>query len=516
MANKTNQGPAGTRVRQGVALYMRMSTDGQIGSIPTQRIALTAYARRHRMEIVKEYTDSGKSGLTIKQRKGLLSLIHDVTSGAGVPFQAVLVYDVTRWGRFQDPDESAHYEFICKNAGIKILYVAEQFNNDDSLASLILKTVSRVRAAEDSREKSAKVVAGQARLARQGFKQGGPAGYGLRRVSLEKNGNVRRELANGERKSALTDRVALVLGPEHEIAVVRRIYDWYLAGDLQDAAISRALNAEAIPTEYGLGRTWTAPIVHRILTSEKYIGTAIYNRTTQRMQTVAVRTPESSWIRKRNAFPALIDVATFQRAQELRRCRGRGIPTEVLLDMLRMLYRENGKVSTDLINQDPRVPSATTFTNRFQSLTKAYFLAGVAPHPRGVRHVEKYRKTEAVRSRIFLEICECVVAANVSLEPGHSRNTFVLNGRIQAQVIVSRAERFNRSAKVNRWCFPIDKRLGTQFLIAVQLEPDDTGVRAVYLFDLASIDVPVLLMREERPDEFIDNHYPDLAAIFGY
>jgi DNA invertase Pin-like site-specific DNA recombinase len=37
----------------------------------------------------------------------------------------VLVYDVSRWGRFQDIDESAHYEFVCKQAGIKVAYCAE-------------------------------------------------------------------------------------------------------------------------------------------------------------------------------------------------------------------------------------------------------------------------------------------------------------------------------------------------------------------------------------------------------
>jgi hypothetical protein len=26
-----------------------------------------------------------------------------------------LVYDITRWGRFQDVDESAYYEFTCWN-----------------------------------------------------------------------------------------------------------------------------------------------------------------------------------------------------------------------------------------------------------------------------------------------------------------------------------------------------------------------------------------------------------------
>jgi hypothetical protein len=31
----------------------------------------------------------------------------------------------SRWGRFQDADESAHYEFLCKSAGIPVHYCAE-------------------------------------------------------------------------------------------------------------------------------------------------------------------------------------------------------------------------------------------------------------------------------------------------------------------------------------------------------------------------------------------------------
>jgi hypothetical protein len=28
---------------------------------------------------------------------------------------------VGRWGRFQDSDEAAHYEFLCKMSGIQLL-----------------------------------------------------------------------------------------------------------------------------------------------------------------------------------------------------------------------------------------------------------------------------------------------------------------------------------------------------------------------------------------------------------
>jgi len=67
-------------------------------------------------------------------------------------FEYILVYDVSRWGRFQDVDESAHYEFICKQAGIKVAYCAEQFDNDGSMISSIVKNIKRVMAAEYSRE----------------------------------------------------------------------------------------------------------------------------------------------------------------------------------------------------------------------------------------------------------------------------------------------------------------------------------------------------------------------------
>lgn len=100
-------------------------------------------------------------------------------------FAAVLVYDVSRWGRFQDADESAYYEFICREAGIKVHYCAEQFENDGSLSATIIKSMKRAMAGEYSRELSTKVFTGQCRLIRLGFRQGGPAGYGLRRQLVD-------------------------------------------------------------------------------------------------------------------------------------------------------------------------------------------------------------------------------------------------------------------------------------------------------------------------------------------
>ena len=166
------------------AQYVRRSTEHQQYSTENQGDKIREYADRRNIEIVRTYADEGKSGLNIGGRLALQQLIKDVESGA-VDFKLVLVYDVSRWGRFQDADESAYYEYICRRAGIHVTYVAEQFENDGSPVSTIVKGVKRAMAGEYSRELSAKVFAGQCRLIELGFRQGGPAGYGLRRVLID-------------------------------------------------------------------------------------------------------------------------------------------------------------------------------------------------------------------------------------------------------------------------------------------------------------------------------------------
>ncbi|MFM0492409.1 recombinase family protein, partial [Paraburkholderia graminis] len=56
-------------------------------------------------------------------------------------FSKVLVFDVSRWGRFQDIDEAAFYEYACRRAGVDVIYVAESFANDGSPATSVIKAL---------------------------------------------------------------------------------------------------------------------------------------------------------------------------------------------------------------------------------------------------------------------------------------------------------------------------------------------------------------------------------------
>src|SRR5688572_28337311 len=136
-------------------------------------------------------------------------------------FPYTTLFRSSRWGRVQDADESAYYEYICKRVGIAVHYCAEQFENDGSPVSTIVKGVKRAMAGEYSRELSAKVFAGQCRLIELGYRQGGMPGFGLRRKLIDQSGTAKGELTRGEQKSIQTDRVVLVAGPSEELETVQ-------------------------------------------------------------------------------------------------------------------------------------------------------------------------------------------------------------------------------------------------------------------------------------------------------
>lgn len=273
--NPAGMQPSPTPVR--AAQYVRMSTEHQQYSTENQSDVIRDYAAKRGYVIVRTYADDGKSGLKMEGRNSLRAMIDDVQAGAA-DFQAILVYDVSRWGRFQDTDESAYYEYLCKRAGIEVHYCAEQFENDGGPAATIIKSVKRAMAAEYSRELSSKVFKGQCKLIELGYRQGGPAGFGLRRMLIDHTHQEKGFLARGEKKSLQTDRVILVRGPEEEVRIVQWIYEMFIRENRCEREIAEILNARGILTD--LGRPWTRATVHEVLTNEKYIGSFVKPQST--------------------------------------------------------------------------------------------------------------------------------------------------------------------------------------------------------------------------------------------
>ena len=401
------------------AQYVRMSTEHQQYSTENQADAIREYAATRDIEIVRTFADAGKSGLRIQGRDALQELLDVVREGTA-DFSTILVYDVSRWGRFQDADESAFYEYTCKRAGITVQYCAEQFANDGTVGSTIIKTVKRAMAGEYSRELSAKVFKGQCRLIEIGFRQGGAAGYGLRRQLIDHAGNAKGELARGEQKSIQTDRVILVPGPPDEVEIVREIYRMFIEDRMNEAQIAAALNVRS-------GGQWSRATVHQVLTNEKYIGHNVYNRVSFKLKVKRVRNPPEMWVRHDGAFEAIVDERDFYTAQGIILERHRRFSDDEMLGRLRELLSRHGRLSALLIDEAAPGPSSAVYRHRFGSLVQAYQAIEYTPD-RDLRFLEVNRRLRRLYPQVMAETVAALAQTGGHVERDPETDLLTNNG----------------------------------------------------------------------------------------
>lgn len=421
------------------AQYLRMSTDHQQYSLDNQADAIARYALQHGFQIVKTYSDPAKSGLLLKNRAGLKQLLKDVIEETCM-LRAVLVYDVSRWGRFQDADEAAHYEYLCKSAGVPVHYCAEMFTNDNKTSSMILKTLKRMMAGEYSRELSAKVKTGLVRLAKLGYKLGGSAPYGLRRQLLDTKGNPKQILEYGERKSLANEHVILVPGPKEEVAIMRRIFHEFVNERHSTNLIAADLNREGIP--FLRGATWRAGTVGLLLQDHHYMGMQVWGRTTTFLSSPLKRLPLNQWEICANAFQPIISKELFLRAQQVfANCTFR-LSNDQMLQRLRQTLEAYGLLNATIIDQSRLCPGTTAYLRRFGSLLNAYARIGY-DKPESVKKATSRARGVLVRESLIRSIVEA------------------LPGQIEEMQSSKRFKRLLRCRKtglliavVVAWCYP--------------------------------------------------------------
>ena len=458
-----------------VAAYVRMSTEHQQYSTSNQMDAIREYAVQRHMEIVRTYSDEGKSGLNIRGRDALGRMIGDVENRS-TDFAGILVYDVSRWGRFQDADESAYYEYICRRAGIAVHYCAEQFENDGSPVSTIVKSVKRAMAGEYSRELSSKVFQGACRLIQLGYKQGGTAGYGLRRMLVDQSGQHKGVLNLGQQKSIQTDRVILVPGPSEEVAVVRWIYEQFVHEQKNEAEIARMLNSGGTLTDFG--RPWTRGTVHEVLTNEKYIGNNVYHRTSFKLKRKHVENPPEMWVRVEGAFTPIVEPNVFFLAHGVILGRSRRLTDEEMLAKLRDVLKEHGRLSGILIDETENLPSSAAFRHRFGSLVCAYRLIGYDPQI-DYGFVEINRKLRQQHPKLVASVIGQLTSLGATAVQDEATGLLSINDELYVSIVLCRHQ--STAAGSSRWVVRLDESLKPDLTIAVRMDAANEHIRDFYL-----------------------------------
>lgn len=366
-AEPTAARPA-TRFR-GVAYYRHSAQDRQENSVAIQQELVQKWARENGVEIIHEFADRGKSGLTAEGRDEFNDMMDNWVKKRQ-DFEFVLCLDVSRWGRFQDIDLSATYSADCKKHGKQVIYTTLGMPRSDDPFYSVHVQFERFRAAQYSKELSVKVFHGCIKIAQQGFWVGGKPPYGFERLLLDEARNPVQILAPKQRKGIQNQRVTLTPGSDEEVTVVRRIFREFVETRNSLNLIAQGLNCDGIKA--ARGGNWNAGKVRRILTNVMYAGTLVYNKTTQKLMTPTRRNPEDQWIRTAGAFTPIIDQDVFSQAQLLFEEELLKYSPAVMLEHLERLHSQYGFLRPSMLQADGKAPSAATYATRFSSLDAAY------------------------------------------------------------------------------------------------------------------------------------------------
>ena len=476
--------------RRRAVAYVRMSTGLQQYSPDNQMAVIERYAAENDMEIVATYSDEARSGLRLENRPGMRQMLEDaIREDSG--FDTILVYDISRWGRFQNPDQSASIEYACQEADVEVHYCLEQFVNDGSPVSNIIKAVKRSMAAEHSRVLSEKVFAGQCRLIGLGFRQGGMAGYGLRRMRIDQNRNPLGLLDRGQYKSLQTDRVILVPGPEEEVETVRWMYRQFVEGGRLEGEIAALLNEKGIVTD--LGRPWTRGTVHQVLTNEKYVGHNVYNRHSYKLKEKHRNNPPEEWVRADGVFEAVVDAPLFFTARGMIRERNRRFSDDDMIDCLRELLKKEGFLSGIVIDEADNMPSSGAYASRFGSLVRAYSLVGFTPE-RDYDYIEINRALRRIHAdAVTGAIAEIQkIGGAVSRDP--ATDLLTVNGEFTASIVVARCR--HTKAGSRRWNIRLDTGLAPDLTVALRMDSVNEAVLDYYLLPLPILDTNRIRLAE--------------------
>lgn len=284
------------------AVYVRVSTEmwTQKSSIAHQKNFFEKYISERGWELYRIYEDI-ESGMSVKKREGLQSLIEDSEKGL---FDILLTKSISRFAR--NTLEGLKYIREFRKKDIRFITIEDAFDSfeyDEFMFTLLLSMAQK-----ESEKISERIKFGKNQRANKGLYNGSNAPYGYK-----KEGKNR-----------------LVSAEDTTTEIVRIIFSMYIDGSGL-YKIAKYLNKQAYPTPSmvaGKGNSnnlWHQSTIKNILTNEIYIGNMVQNKSKTKDLLGGIREAnlENEYIRVNNTHEAIIDKNTFNLVQRILKQRGK-------------------------------------------------------------------------------------------------------------------------------------------------------------------------------------------------
>jgi DNA invertase Pin-like site-specific DNA recombinase len=304
--------------------YYRKSSEDDGGSVDQQQKWALAAAPSQGVEVVREFADQAKKGHETASRTAFHEMLRFCQQEAkrGSPVEAIVCWHPNRFSR-ADSQETGWFVWEFRKAGVGRMFTAARgwvdFGRmEDRIIFGIEQDASNHRYVVDLARDCTR---GRLSGAREGRWMGGPVPYGYR-AELEKvtvKGKTRWRTAR------------LVLGPDHEGEVVRRLFIDYARTAVGLRGLAQRLTAAGVPAPKGGKKGWGTNTVKRILLNPAYLGRVVWARRTEgkffgvvNAELVPLSGPQKSrpndeggWVyAPSQTHEPLVDQKTWERCQE--------------------------------------------------------------------------------------------------------------------------------------------------------------------------------------------------------
>lgn len=312
--------------------YVRCSTEMQADSPEQQKKEILEFAHKNGYHVTEWFVDFGKSGTTFDQRpefRRLRSIVEDRP-----PFEAVICYDESRWGRAIDPEENTFMRVVFRKRNVDVLLVKTSVDRNNEFAPM-LSAFEGVQASQYSKKLSELILRGAKSNAKHS--NGGTAPYGYNRCAVNTKTGARRILQDGEWCISGQEKVSWVVGDDAEVAIVCHIFEQRAKG-LACVLIAKDLNHRLVPCPRrgrwkNSDQKWSAGTIDSIIKNPAYHGARVYNRNSM-SKIVAKqqgrdlkhsvsyphwRNDESEWVIAEGAHEPIVSLGLWQKANAQRR-----------------------------------------------------------------------------------------------------------------------------------------------------------------------------------------------------
>jgi hypothetical protein len=274
-----------------------------------------------------------------------------------------------------------------------------------------------------------------------------------------------------------TDRITLVHGPRKEVHAVRKVFDLFVRERFSEATVAAYLNERGITTK--AGNPWQQKTINDMLANPKYVGDLVLNRTITQLGSVPVKRARDQWIYVPDRFPPIISREIWNRAQDIFRRRAERAQEGEMLACLRALLAKHGRLSYDLIDAEPGMPSAQTYHKRFGSMIEVYRRVGWRADRR-YKQIANRPEVRARRSELEDAITSKIAAVSDNFSKGAKIPLWTVNGEISIYVALLAGSKFQNHRLV--WKFHGTRQAHADVLVIARLMPGANEILDYYVF----------------------------------